>query len=110
MTARRTNLLILALATASTSSCTALANKSSPSIDVSTTRPRERMAATRRREGSDVTTREGRDRGWFVGAGLPCDAGDSASVKPQFGRKCEGIDPSGEIDRTPRDTAWQKVP
>jgi len=109
MTARRTNLLVFALTVASTS-CTALANKSSPSTTISGDRPRERMGATRRREGSDVTTREGPDRGWFIGAGLPCDAGDSAAVKPRFDRKCEGLDPAGEIDRTPKDTTTQRLP
>ncbi|HKH93709.1 MAG TPA: hypothetical protein VKA54_18035 [Gemmatimonadaceae bacterium] len=109
MTTRRTILAVFVLA-AATDSCAALANKSSPSTTVSSARPRERMAATRRREGSDVTTREGPDRGWFIGAGLACDAGDSAKVKPQFDRKCEGTDPAGEVDRTPRDTAWQKAP
>jgi hypothetical protein len=109
MTTCRTTFIGFALAIASTS-CSAFANKSSSSTGVSTARPRERMAATRRREGSDGPTREGADRGWFIDAGLACDASDSAAVKPRFDRKCEGIDAAGEIDRTPRDTSSRKRP
>jgi len=109
MTTRRTILVVFALAIASTS-CSAFANKSSPSTGVPGARPRERMAAARRREGSDITTREGPDRGWFIDAALACDASDSASVKPRFDKQCESIDAAGEIDRTPKDTTSQKRP
>jgi hypothetical protein len=109
MTTPRTILVVLALTIASTS-CTELSKKSGPSKVVSSTRPRERMAATRRREGSDITTREGPDRSWFVDPGLVCDASDSSSAKPRFDRECKGTNPAGEIARTPKDTTSQRRP
>lgn len=110
MTTRRILLVVFALPIASTS-CRELANKSSPSTVVSSARPsRERMVGARRREGSDVTTRDGTDRGWFIDGLRACDASDSASTKPRFDRKCEGTNPAGEIDRTPKDTTTQRTP
>jgi hypothetical protein len=108
MTIHRSVYAVLALALTSTS-CAYLDHQSG-ARGVSSARPRERMVAERRREGSDVTAPAGLGAGTIIDALLSCDASDSAAVKPRFDRQCTGVDATGNIARSPIDTTTQKRP
>lgn len=89
-----------------TTSCAALRNKSSEPTGVLTGEPLEPMNPTRRRPGSDVTTREDGDRRGVSAELLPC-GGDTSSVRRQFDRDCreavrEGEKLGRQVDSTSR--------
>ena len=94
---------------AGSTSCAALRNKSSESTGVRTGGPLEPMTATRRRPGSDVTTRDGGDKQGAVAALLPC-GGDTSSVRRQFDRDCREIVREGEELGRQMDSTSQKRP
>jgi hypothetical protein len=108
MTIRRSIFVVTALVIASTS-CSALRNKSSESTGVFAGEPLEPMTATRRRPGSDVTTRDGGDKRGAVAQLLPC-GGDTSSVRRQFDRDCREVVREGEELGRQMDSTSQKRP
>jgi hypothetical protein len=107
MTPRRPIFILLALAS---SACSQIfpATKNEPGT--TSLQPRVQKTSARRREGSDVTVPESADPRRLISTLVPCDAADSAAVKPRIVTECQHVDPKGDILRPQVDTAVGKRP
>ena len=104
----RRSILLLAVLAASACSQIFPAKKSEPAV--TSLQPRVQKTGARRREGSDVTMPKSADPGRLVSTLIPCDAADSAAVKPRIVTECQHIDPTGDILRPQVDTGVAKRP
>ena len=107
MTIRPPALLLVFLAA---TACSQIFPGTKKGTDVTSLQPRVQKTGGRRREGSDVTMPKSADPGRLVSTLIPCDAADSAAVKPRVVTECQHVDPRGDILRPQVDTSVGKRP
>jgi hypothetical protein len=101
---------IVPLAVLAVSACSQIFPGTKKGTDVTSLQPRVQKTGARRREGSDVTMPKSADPGRLVSTLIPCDAADSAAVKPRVVTECQHVDPKGDILRPQMDTSVGKRP